>query len=269
MAEFISDDTTSDTIFSYAQSATALTVSSTQYLGFAGLLTATEGNVTIPVPVAGTLKNLIFSMSTSPAANVVVTVNINGSNSSLTATVAAGDTSIGNYSDLVHTASVAAGNYIDIQTVTGAGAQTAIPAATLAFVPTDGVSAVLWGNIAGATASTTAGYSKPIAPITSATEANEEATSPIACTLSHLYVYQSVANGAGVTTTFTLWRGVGSTGAAAATAITGTIAPATTGAQAVDTTHSVAIAAGDRVTLQYVTNTGTSGAMGGWSMKCL
>jgi hypothetical protein len=267
-AQFISSDGTTDSILSYSQ-AQALTASSTQYIGFGSYVNSTELNVAVPIAAAGTLQTLAFPMSTSPANNAVVTVNKNGSNTAITATIVAGDTTVGNYIDNTHTTSVAAGDYVDLQTVTGSGAVPTLTTAELLFIPNDGQTALLWGAWQSNTVSTTVNYGVAFGSSTSATEANVEYTFPFACTASHLYSVQAGANGAGVTTTITVRRGAGSTGAMADTIITGTITSGSgTGSIAIDTTHTVAFAQGDRFSISRVTASGTSGVMGGWGLAC-
>ena len=262
-AEFISDDGTTDSILGYSQGVT-LTVSSTQFLGFGSFLANTELNVAIPIAAPGTLKNLTFSNLTSPTNNVVVTVNKNGSTTALTATIAGGDTSVGNYIDTTHSVSVVAGDYIDLQTVSGASTQTAMEAAALAFVPTTAQTALLWGSFNATTITTTANYAQPFSATNNATEANAEYTFPFACTVSNLYVTQATANGGGVTTTVTVVKN------SSPTVVTGTITSGSgTGSILVDGTHSVSFAAGDRMSVSRVTGSGTSGTMGGWGASCL
>jgi hypothetical protein len=98
------------------------------------------------------------------------------------------------------------------------------------------------------------------------TLANAQMGFPVACTATNLYIIQRTANAAGRTTTATL-NVNGSD-----TALTGTITSASgsggTGVIAIDTSHSVSIAQGDLVALKLITNTSTSGTMGGWAMAC-
>jgi hypothetical protein len=259
--EFLSDDGTADTIFSSTPKQ-AESASSTQYIGFAGYISTTEAAEAMPMPIAGTLKNLMFANTASPTIAAPVTVDKNGSATTITATIGAGDTATGQYADTTHTVSVVAGDYIDVSVVSGASTPPNLEAVNLLFVPGDGTSAIIHGTWNSVTTSATAKYSQPFSLITGTTEANAEYTSPIACSASHLYVYQVGANGGTTVTTFTLYHN------GAASVLSGTIGVGVTGSTAVDTTHSVSIAAGDSFSLQAVTNTGTSGAMSGWSAQC-
>lgn len=261
-SEFVSDDGTADTILGTSVNGVAFTASATQYVGFAGVVGATEANVTIPIPMAGTIKNLIVTNSTAGTNTATFYVNDNGSNTTVTTAITGGSAVVGNWADTTHSASVGAGDYLDVAVTTGASTQASLTAISLAFVPTDGVSAMFYGAWNGATVTTTEKYAQAFSSTVGTTIANTEFTSPIACTAKNLYVYQAAANGAGVTTTFALYVN------GSASALTGTAAPGASGVIALDASHTVAIAQGALVTLGAITNTGTSGAMGGWSFQC-
>lgn len=261
-AEFVSDDNTTDTVFGTGATNT-LTASSTQWIAPAYSVVSTEGYASMPVSIPGTLQDLLVVNTAGPTNNATISVNHNTGASTITITIAAGDTATGNYADTLHTVHLAAGDTFDIQTISGASTPANPVSWSLVFVPDDSVSALLWWSLNGNSAITTARYYLPISANFSTTEAIGEYTIPFPCTLSTLYVEQAVANGAGVTTTFVLYRN------GSPSAITGTIAPTVTGVQLIDSTHSVALSKGDRISLQAITNTGTSGAMGGASAKCL
>jgi hypothetical protein len=86
---------------------------------------------------------------------------------------------------------------------------------------------------------------------------------PAACTATHLWIMQSAANGAGNTTTFTLYKN------GSATAITGTITNASgTGSIEVDSTHTVSFNASDSILLVASSSPSAGGKVGGWSFRC-
>lgn len=66
-------------------------------------------------PVSGTIGNLYAAYNSSNSLNgaSVVTINVNGSDTAVTTSITAGSTS--NFTDLVHTASVTAGQYVYIK----------------------------------------------------------------------------------------------------------------------------------------------------------
>lgn len=261
-AEFLSDDGTTDTVLS-GQSNGALTASASNFLPFGLQQNATEVNTQFPIPVAGTMRNLLLSNGTSPTSNVVITLRKNAADTALTTTIAGGDAA-GQYGDMTHSVSVVAGDLVNLNAATGATTQTTISSFALLFVPGDSSSAILWGSLNnGSTVSTTPTYAQPFSAGTGTTEAAREYVSPIACTVSALYVNQATANGGTTVTTFTLRKNE------ADTALTGTIGVGVTGAQLVSGATSVAIVQGDRLALKYVTNTGTSGTMSAWAAKCL
>lgn len=259
-AEWLSDDGTADTWLGF-QSNSTIGVSSNNFLGIGLQQNTTEINTQLAIPIAGTVKNLIFHNATSPTNNVVLTVRKNGVDQAVTATITGGDT-VGVYRDFTNTATFAQGDLLSINAATGAATTTAISGLQLLFVPGDSTSAVIWGSFNIGTVSTTNTFAQPFSAGTGTTETAREIVSPIACTARNLYAVQATANGGSTVTTLTLRKNE------ADTALTGTIGVGVTGAVAVDTTHTVSIAQGDRLSLKYVTNTGTSGNMATWSMAC-
>lgn len=225
---------------------------------------ATQLVAAIPIPFAATLGPFDICTSSGPPANSeTITVNKNGSATALTVTIGTSDPSIACYADLTDAPTVAAGDYINLAGTAGASTVAVFGAWNLRVIPASGTSTMIAGLL-DATVTTTAKYAMPGTNSVSTTQANQELGLPIACTASNLYVVQAVANGAGVTTTFTLNKN------GSATAITGTITSGSgTGSIAVDTTHSVSFAVGDLMQLQFITGSGTSGTMGGWAIKCL
>ena len=228
---------------------------------------STENQVGVPMPVAGTIKELsVCTNGTTPTNNITSTLRKNAVDQTPTVTTSTSDAVRGCRVDTSDSFSVAAGDIVDIKMVTGAGTVPNFPWIGTYFYPSSGSTTVI-GGIIGATVSTTANYGLPGTAVTSSTQDNQASVMPGAYTCSNLYVVQSTANGGGVTTTFTLQRYTG--GAWTDTAITGTITNGSgTGSIAVDTTHTATFAAGDRFTLKYVTGSGTSGTIGGWAMGC-
>lgn len=247
----------------------ATTASSTQYLGFGGgAFNATELNVAIPVPFAATAQYLTECNSTIPTATVAVAFRDNGSSVGPTVTIPSTTSGCNGY-DGTNTASVAAGDYIDFQTISGATTQTNINSLLVTLKAVTGNPEMIWGYIDN-TASTTLNYSQPETGATGTVFINEQIAIPRACTASNLYVVQATAN-VGLTTTFTLYRvAAGSSSSTpSATALTGTVtALSGTGSLLLDGTDTVALAAGDRIALGYITGAGVSGTIAGWSFKC-
>lgn len=93
---------------------------------------ATQGNRQIPLNRSGTLRNLyVRTQSALPAANTIaVTVQVAGSDTSITCTVAATTQTC---SDTSNSASVNAGDLFGIKYVTSGGAGTVYPAFVISF----------------------------------------------------------------------------------------------------------------------------------------
>jgi hypothetical protein len=266
-AEFLADSG-SPTVFANAINVTT-TPSTTAYWPVLGGVGSAAGNTSeltaaIPIPFAGTLSLFSMASATVPTANLVATVRVNGVSpaNGPSVTVFSTDATPFWYLDNVHTASVTADQYIDVQVASGATTQTVPQSYYVVFTPASGTANVIAGMIAS-TAGASANFSLPMSKRTSATAANAKMTMPVGCVISHLDVVQATANGAGVTTTFTIQdNGVDSV-------VTGTIASGNgTGVIQVDNTHSFTIAQGHTLSLKYVTGSGTSGVIGGWSVQC-
>lgn len=259
--EFVDDNGVYATILPSIVNSSA-SASTTQYLGpYGATFDNAEKRGAIPIPAAGTISNLTVCNRTSPTANATWTVNKNGVGSALTITVVAADAA-GCYIDSTHSFSVAAGDYVGYAVVTGASTQTTYGTFSMTFVPTSGTSTILGGSLSAAV-STTATYGTPGTGNPTTTQINNQLGMPIACTAGNLYVTQAVANGGGVTTTFTLQKN------GADTAVTGTVTSGSgTGAIALDTTHTASFAKGDLMDLKFITGSGTSGTIGSWTITC-
>ena len=264
-SSFVADSGTPTTVI-YSAAQGALTASTTQFAQFgSGTYTTTELLASIPIPVAGTVFNLSSCNATNPTASVAVTLRANGASAGTPSTegftiptTTAGCQNI----DTTNTYAASAGDYVTVQLVSGATTQTTVSG--LGF----GVSAAvpfLWGMMNSAI-TTTLKYFQPGTNTGNATFTTAQIVVPRACTAGNLYVVQATTN-TGANSTFTLYRATG-TGASAATALTGTNAGSSTGVKAIDTTHTVALAAGDRIALGGVIDAGTSGTYSGWSMTC-
>ena len=107
-------------VFAQNYAAVTLGASSSSFLGFYNTAgTATEANRQLVATRAGTLKRLyiVTSSTQSATGTLVFTVRLNGGNTSLVVTVAAG-AEAGTYSDLSNTVAVAQGDLIGVVNVT-------------------------------------------------------------------------------------------------------------------------------------------------------
>jgi hypothetical protein len=265
-AEFIADSGIMTTVLSGAK-AFATTASTTAFCGFSGscLNTAAGAELTVatPMPFAGTLQNFAFGTAGSaPTANLVATINQNGSGGAITVTDLASDAAAGaTLSDTAHTITVSAGDYISIALAPGASTQTSANSWALGLVPTTGTSFLIHGGMEVVNSTTT--YFAPLSMYANATLTQASLAMPRGCTLSNLYVTLATAQTGGVTTTFTVMQN------SSATTVTGTIAPAASaGAIAIDTTHTATLSAGDRISLRVSSSGGTSSVLGHWAAQC-
>ncbi len=264
--EFVGDGADYPSILAAAMTATSLTASSTLFNGFftssAGFQQSTELNAGIPIPFAATASNLNtceHTGTTSSATTFTLRVNSASPASGPAVTVPSSDVGPSCYQDLTHTAALAAGDYVDVQQVTGSATTPTLNNYSIVIKPTSGTSTFIGGMIGATVTTTTTFY--PFGAATSSTTATSAAMGmPNAYTLSNLYVLQAAANGGGVTTTCSIYKN------GSITAVTGTITSGSgTGAILVDGTHTVSFAQGDTMELGCSTASGTSGAMGGWS----
>lgn len=106
----------------------------TRYLGFGGVFATTEANADFYVPIAGTFKNLrVYVSANTSGGTCTVTVRKNGGSTAITTSYAT--TVTGLASDTTNTATVAAGDRITVEFADaggGAGALT-VEGATLEF----------------------------------------------------------------------------------------------------------------------------------------
>lgn len=202
--------------------------SSPGIVGFVGLsapqiANTTEPSVTLPIPGPGTLKKLFFqsTIASGAATSYILTLNKNASGTALTVT-SANSTAL--LSDLTHTVSVSAGDYIDGDvTITGSPASTSLYIGVV-FVPS------VQGQFIIGTTRTVSGFSNSANnfmgvsgrwPAASATEANFQEIGLAMKIQAMAALWQSAsALGNGATWTFTLRNATSST--ALNTVITGT-----------------------------------------------
>jgi hypothetical protein len=245
----------------------ATTASSTQYLGFGSPpLSATELPVAIPIPFAGTFQYFAMCDSTNPTATVAVTFRDNGANvgtpGNIGFTLPSATTGCNGW-DPTNTFAASVGDYVDIQTVSGATTQTNINWAAISYTPTTGTPELVWGMVNASIGPAATDYTEPFVTNFSATEGNVQMAVPRACTASKFYIVLGTNQGSTPVVTVTL-RDNG-----ANTALTGTVTGTTTaGVIALDLTHTVALAQGDRIDVLLSNTTGTSGTYGGWAFQC-
>ena len=264
-ATFVADSGSAVTVLGVANQ-TATTASTTQYLGFGGTAFQTSDLLAaIPLPFAGTFQNFAMCDTTSPTATVAVALRDNGSSVGTPGTVGftlpLGASGCNGW-DPTNTYTASAGDYVDLQLVSGVTTQTTITWGAIGYTPSSGTPEMIWGQIA-TTGSTTTSYATPMVTAVSTTEANVGMTLPRACTASNLYIVLATNEGGTQTLTVTLRKNNSNT------ALTGTIAPSTTaGVITLDVTHTVALAQGDKIDVAFGTNSGVSGSLGGWAFQC-
>ena len=211
----------------------------------------TESSFQCIIPAAGTLSNFKVSVTVAPGADKgrTFTVRLNGADSALsvtisnTATVSSLDTS----EVAVVAGDLVAIEQLSINTPTAAGSVQW----TCSFTPTTAEENILIGNTANTTLGTNR-YSTPNSALDdSATEFFGQIVMPCAGTLKNLYVKLTAGPGTSKTRTFTVRLNGDNT------TCTTTISTAET--LGTDLTHTIAVVAGDLVTI-YGTNNGTPAA---------
>lgn len=264
--EFVADNGNAVTVL-VGTLASPGTASTTRFSGPGNAVSwnATELQVAVPIPVAGSIKNFVVNVGSNGTANATFTVRVTGSSTSITTTGGSTGAPFALW-DVTDSNAIVAGDYVDWQAVNGASTTVTTDLIGLGFTPTIGSTAIIFGNFGGGTVTTSNLYNLPLTSFTSGTIAQAEYGLPRAGTASKLYWCQGVANGAGVTTTVTLMKN------GSAQALTGTVTSSFgssgIGCAALDTNagHNVSYSRGDQMTLQVITGSGTSGAMGGWSI---
>ena len=124
------------TIFAGSLAGATVTVG-TRYISAASTTSsATLANRQIIMPTAGTLRDFYFvTTGAEPAgATLVLTINVNGINSSVTVTVPS-SSAAATFSDTVNTVAVAAGNLVTIQAVAATATSATIGAFSFRIIP--------------------------------------------------------------------------------------------------------------------------------------
>lgn len=205
--------------------------------------TGTEAQHETLVASSGTLKNLRIKLGTAPGAGTsrTFTVRVNGASTSITLTISGTDTT---GSDTSNTASVSAGDRIALLgTVTGAVADTRL-FSSLEFSGTTANESLMSGGTGVAQLSTTDTEYISLNGLgqQSAAQATAEQLVAVGGTVKNLYIRLDAAPGVGTSRVFTVFKNGSST--ALTVTISGTD---TTGS---DTTNSVSVSAGDKVSLE-------------------
>lgn len=233
----------------------SLTASTTYYLGVAGLLNNNTvlASAESTIDVAGVWSGLSLHMaSNARSSDTVFRVFINGAAGNQTITVGAGGT--GNFSDLVNTDTIAAGDKICIRMVAGTGTGAfGLRNIAATFVPSSGRKVpIITQNIAGRVKSGSLSIYAPlggVVPSTAYVESDVIIKPRFAGKASYLRVTIS-ANAATTSQSFAL-RVNG-----ASSALSVSIAPGTTGIFS-NTSDEVTFTATDN--LNYLWTDGTSG----------
>jgi hypothetical protein len=202
----------------------------------------TETNVQIIAPCSGTLENLFIDCDNPGSGNTItVTARINEADSALTCTITNGNTSA---SDNSNAPSISAGDRICFKIVTSAslGAGYYLFKLCMNLVSSDSVSGIT-GYYSGMTGTTNNVYIAPSGGYTDSTEENAICIIPTAGTIKNLRVYHNTAPGSGNSSIYTL-RKNGSN-----TSLTTTVSD--TSQNNVDSVNSVAVSAGDRISILY------------------
>ena len=142
----------------------------------------------------------------------------------------------------------------------GAAISGTIGGTFVGFTPSSGTTAIIGGNIAGNSVSTSVQFCGPFSSPRNAAEADSRAGMPRAGTASKLYVYLANAVPVGQTVTIALEKN------GSDSALTCIITNAAgTGAFACDTTHTVTYSKGDNFSFSFKTNSGSNNSLGGWA----
>lgn len=213
----------------------------------------------VPAPI--TLSNFYVSLASAPGGVASITVSImkNGSASAVTVTITGSATSA---TDSTHSVSFNAGDLIGV-TVTTSGSPTNSRASwNVGCTSTSGDYFPMFGGMMGSLTATTS-YAYPYSTSnnsTVTTEAQAEIVIPCAGTLSNMYVATDVAPGTGNSIQFVPYKN-GSAGLLTAT-ISGASATS-----ASDTTDSITVSAGDRISMQLVKSTSLTSARFFWGIQ--
>lgn len=200
----------------FGQSPSTSATNYTAFSGGASTFNATEANVAVTLPAAGTLDKLYVVAQSAPGAarTSAFSVCLNGTGSCATITCsltgAGSGAGITTCNDTTHSISVAEGDTISLQSVpTGTPATDNITAA-LRFVPaTTGQSIVLGTTLGVNVSQANPRYSVMGGQSTTSTEANDLSVAPVALTVKKFRAVQDAAPGGTATRTFVLRKGTG------------------------------------------------------------
>lgn len=121
-------------VFPFSSGVTNSGAGSTVYMGV-GSFSATEANVIISCPLAGTLKNMYVRSSAAPGGGETYTVTLRKASvdQTLTCTISGAGSSSSN--DTTHTVAVSAGDALAVKVVYSGGAATALLTVAFEFDP--------------------------------------------------------------------------------------------------------------------------------------
>lgn len=212
------------------------------------------------IPIAGTLKQLRVEMSTAPGVGNAhaYTIYKNGVATAATCTISGSSTQC---SDLSNTVSIAAGDTLSIESVpSGSPVSSGFFRMAWIFEGGSQESIVIGGTRSNLLVNTATRFGQ-VQGTTSltATESQREAPAPTGGTFSDLRVIVGSAPGAGTSYTFTLRKN------GADTAVTCAIADSATNCS--DTANSVAVVAGDLLSLEITPSGAAATPTARWGFK--
>lgn len=216
--------------------------------GFLNILTA-EDSTQKPCPSAGVISNLRLYVTAARATDTTARSRINTANGAMVVTLTASTT--GAFEDTTNTDTVAVGDLFSVQTVTGTGVDTlTISNISTLYTPTTAnVTPLASSNASAALTSGSTSYYPPAGVMSAVTEALAQIAAPVSGDGSYLYGRVSANASASTATMVLRVNGVD-------TAVTYTIAGGATGTFT-DTSNSVAVAAGDLLSIQGSGSNGT------------
>lgn len=217
--------------------------------------------IEVAAPRPGTIKNLYVRTYGVPADDVTINLRVNGVDKALSVTIPGGS-GAGNFSDTVNTVAVNQGDLLCWIAIAASGVFDQIANIMAEFVLDDGGSVL--AAVPGLQRAIGFSWTPPFAQDTYYTEGENKWPSPRDGTLKNFFVNMSAGlpgplNGAcdftvavnGVDTAITVNIGAGASGVFS------------------DTTHTVAVAQGDLITVHITTATNTSKMGGTYSLELL
>jgi hypothetical protein len=227
-----------------ASAAATTNANSTRYWFIAGPGAAPSTTEPIPqryCPVGGAISNLRAYVSAARATNTTLKSRLNGADGAMSVTLTASTT--GAFEDTTNSDTISEGDLFAVATVTGAGADTlTITNLSVLYTPSVSNAAALSSSSTSVNLTAATAYFAPIGALTALSENLTQVAAPMAGSAS--YLFGRVSSNTSTTTVTMVLRNNG-----ADTAVTYTIAGGATGVF-VDTSNSVAIAAGDLLSIQ-------------------